>query len=136
LTRWQDYATVQREVTHGASRLDLRLDAHPEAPPCWIEVKSITLVEDGVALFPDAPTTRGRRHLEELADIVGAGERAAAVFVVQRDDPECFSPHPSADPAFAAALREASEAGVEVVAYRCHVTLQGIEIAGSIRVAV
>jgi sugar fermentation stimulation protein A len=134
LASWQGYATIEREVTHGASRLDLRLDAHPQAPPCWIEVKSVTLVEDGLALFPDAPTARGRRHLGELIDIVRTGERSAVVFVVQRDDPECFSPHPSADPAFAATLREASAAGVEVVAYRCRVTREGIEITGSIPV--
>jgi sugar fermentation stimulation protein A len=136
LARWQGYATVQREVTHGASRLDLRLDAHPEAPPCWIEVKSVTLVEEGAALFPDAPTARGRRHLAELVDIVDAGGRAAAVFVVQRDDPERFSPHSMADPAFAAALCEAKAAGVDVAAYRCRVTLEGIEITSSIPVVV
>jgi sugar fermentation stimulation protein A len=136
LGRWGSYATVRREVFHGASRLDLLLDGSAAESRCWIEVKSVTLVEGGVALFPDAPTARGRRHVAELIDIVGAGERAAVVFVAQRDDPERFTPHPSADPAFAAALREAREAGVDIVAYSCDVTLQGIEIAHSIPVTV
>jgi sugar fermentation stimulation protein A len=135
LNRWGSYATVRREVFHGASRLDLLLDDSMAESPCWIEVKSVTLVEDGVALFPDAPTARGRRHLQELIEIVRAGERAAVVFVVQRSDPACFSPHPSADPAFADALRAASAAGVDIAAYSCNVTRQGIEIARSIPVA-
>ena len=134
LAHWRHYAAVQREVSRGSSRLDLRLDGHPEAPPCWIEVKSVTLVEDGLALFPDAPTARGRRHLDELTAIVRAGDRAAVIFVVQREDAERFSPHPSADPAFAAALRQASAAGVHVAAYRCRVTYQGIEISDQVPV--
>jgi sugar fermentation stimulation protein A len=136
LDRWSDYVMIQREVSHGASRLDLRLDGAKDVPPCWIEVKSVTLVENGVALFPDAPTARGRRHMEELIEILRAGERAAAVFVVQRDDPERFKPHPTADPAFAAALSQANAAGVNILAYRCHVTLEGIELTGSIPVIV
>jgi len=135
LARWRGYATVQREVSCGSSRLDLRLDGHPEAPPCWIEVKSVTLVQDGLALFPYAPTARGRRHLEELIDIVHTGDRAAVLFVVQREDAEHFSPHPSADPAFADTLRHACAAGVHVAAYRCRVTHQGIEISAKVPVA-
>jgi sugar fermentation stimulation protein A len=134
LPQWRDYPSVQREVAYGSSRLDLRLDGHRSDPPYWIEVKSVTLVKDGTALFPDAPTARGRRHLSELTELVQGGQLAAAVFVVQRSDPLQFSPHPSADPAFAIALQEAVDAGVDVVAYRCRVTRRLIELTDPISV--
>jgi sugar fermentation stimulation protein A len=116
------YAEVRREVTYGQSRLDLVLEGGPDGERCFIEAKSVTLVEDGVALFPDAPTQRGRRHLGELARARVEGHRAAVVFVVQRDDAISFSPHDEADPAFGQALREAAQAGVEVYAYKCRVS--------------
>lgn len=116
------YAEAQREVTYGQSRLDLALEGGPDGGRCFIEAKSVTLVEDGVALFPDAPTQRGRRHLGELARARAEGHRAAVVFVVQRDDATSFSPHDEADPAFGQALREAAQAGVEVYAYKCRVS--------------
>jgi sugar fermentation stimulation protein A len=115
------YAQVRREVTYGQSRLDLVLEGGPDGRRCFIEVKSVTLVEDGVALFPDAPTQRGRRHLGELARAKAEGHRAAVVFVVQRDDAVCFSPYDEADPAFGQALREVAQVGVEVYAYKCRV---------------
>ncbi|NPA92761.1 MAG: DNA/RNA nuclease SfsA, partial [Chloroflexi bacterium] len=78
---WQ----VQPEPRFGDGRLDFLLTS-AQGPRWWIETKSITLVEDGVALFPDAPTTRGRRHLADLCRLVQAGERAGVVFVAQRED--------------------------------------------------
>ena len=86
LEEFAGYAEVRREVTYGQSRLDLVLEGGPEGGRCFIEAKSVTLVKDGVALFPDAPTQRGRRHLGELARARAEGHRAAVVFVVQRDD--------------------------------------------------
>lgn len=123
LTPLAGYATVRAEVRVGSSRLDFLLSDGPDRsqPRCWLEIKSVTLVEDGVALFPDAPTTRGVKHLEELAALQRAGERVAVGFVVQRSDAARFAPHPTADPAFAAALRRAYEQGVEVFAWRCAV---------------
>jgi sugar fermentation stimulation protein A len=103
------------------SRL-LVLEGGADGGRCFIEAKSVTLVEDGVALFPDAPTQRGRRHLRELARARAEGHRAAVVFVVQRDDAISSSPHDEADPAFGQALREAAQAGVEVYAYKCRVS--------------
>lgn len=120
------FSQIEVEVTVGNSRLDLRL-AGP-AGRCWIETKSVTLVEGGVALFPDAPTARGARHVQALQALRSQGERAAVVFVVQRPDAVAFSPHPTADPAFAETLRQASRAGVEVYAYRCAVDLEAIEV--------
>jgi sugar fermentation stimulation protein A len=122
LEEFAGYAQVRREVTYGQSRLDLALEGGPEGGRCFIEAKSVTLVEDGVALFPDAPTQRGRRHLGELARARAEGHRAAVVFIVQRDDAIRFSPHDEADPAFGQALREAAQAGVEVYAYQCQVS--------------
>jgi sugar fermentation stimulation protein A len=114
------YPTLHREVPYGRSRFDLRLEA-PDRSPCLVEVKSITLVIDGLGCFPDAITARGRRHLEELAGAVDAGYRAAVVFVVQRDDAVGMRPHDESDPDFGRTLREAARRGVEVYACGCHV---------------
>ncbi len=122
LEEFAGYAEVRREVTYGPSRLDLVLEGGPDGGRCFIEAKSVSLVKDGVALFPDAPTQRGRHHLGELARAKAEGHRAAVVFVVQRDDATRFSPHDEADPAFGQALREAAQAGVEVYAYKCRVS--------------
>jgi sugar fermentation stimulation protein A len=135
LNGFERYAVVQREVRLGNSRIDYRLQTESNAPRCWIEVKSVTLVEDSTAMFPDAPTLRGQRHVRELMDAVKNGERAAIVFVVQRDDPKRFEPHDQADPEFARTLRKANMAGVEVYAWRCRVTRKAIDLAGTIPVA-
>lgn len=126
------YDRVAAEVRLGASRIDFRLDGPQGA--CWLEVKSVTLVEDGVARFPDAPTARGRRHVQELVAARRSGAGAAIVFVVQRPDARTFAPHHRNDPAFAAALCEAAGAGVSVHAYTCRVSLETIAIDGEIPV--
>ena len=128
------YETVRREVTFGESRLDLLLKG-PRGR-CFIETKSVTLVEHGVALFPDAPTERGRRHLSSLAQAVRGGDRAAVVFVVQREDAIVFAPHRRADPLFAEALEQAVAAGVEAYAYCCSVDLQSICLAEEIPILI
>lgn len=147
-----DYSQVQAEVRIGKSRLDFLLQRDPLAAQvtatanpgpvtealaqcrqrCWLEVKSVTLVDNGVALFPDAPTTRGLRHLQELQQLRRCGDRAAVVFVVQRQDAVAFSPHLVAHPEFAAALRRAQQNGVEVHAWRCAVTLEGSRLTDAI----
>ena len=126
--------TIEPEVTYGHSRLDFRLGG--EDGRCWVEAKSVTLVEEGMALFPDAPTRRGQRHLEELASLARRGERAAVVFVVQRPDPEAFRAHAEADPDFARGLAEAVAAGVEAYAFRCAVTQEEMRIIAGIPVQV
>ena len=125
-------ASFAREVGLGDSRLDFCLDGEDGA--CWVETKSVTLVEEGTALFPDAPTGRGRRHLRELQAAVEAGERAAVVFVVQRPDARSFAPHPTADPAFGDTLRAVAAAGVDVRAYACDVSRTTIAISHEIPV--
>jgi sugar fermentation stimulation protein A len=127
------YPALRREVTHGRSRFDLLLEA-PKRPPCLVEVKSITLVVDGLGCFPDAVTLRGRRHVNELATAVAAGYRAAVIFVVQRDDALGVRPHDESDPEFSRALREAAEQGVEVYAYGCRVEPERVDITGPLPV--
>ena len=110
---------VRREVVSGESRLDLMLDG--ESGPVFVEAKSITLVRGGVAMFPDAPTTRGVRHLEELERLFERGYGAAAAFVIQRDDADTFTPYVEADPLFAATLA-AVHSRVALLAYCCRVS--------------
>jgi len=126
------YETVENEVPFGNSRLDFRLSNPGET--CWVEVKSVTFVENGVGMFPDAPTARGRKHLGELEKLVEKGDRASAVFIAQREDALTFAPYEAIDPEFADALRHAVENGVEVHAYRCAVSTERVEIAEEIPV--
>ena len=126
------FQEARREVTFEESRFDLMLSG--DEGICYVETKSVNLVEDCVALFPDAPTERGRKHLGTLVKAVEAGHRAAAFFVIQRPDAEAFRPHPTADPAFDEALRDARANGVEVYAYNCRVTRSEIAINHSIPV--
>jgi len=123
---------IRGEVSLGVSRIDFLLE--DAAGEQFVEVKSCTLVENGVALFPDAPTTRGTRHMRELAGLAASGGRAAVVFVVQRDDPRAFTPFVESDPAFADALTQAAAAGVTVRAYRCRVTAAAVGIASELSV--
>lgn len=139
-SKFDGYTHLAREVRRGTSRLDLLL-TDPAGARLWIETKSVTLVGDeatglpaGVAFFPDATTARGRKHLGELIAAVADGDAAAVVFVVQRSDAVACAPHPTADPAFAAALGRARQAGVMACAYTCDVTLEGVAIARAIPV--
>lgn len=134
LPELQEYDKVYTEAVHGASRLDLRFAAGG-GRVCWVEAKSVTLVQDGIARFPDAPTERGRRHLRELARLAESGICAAVVFVVQREDAQAFAPHDRTDAEFGKALREARDAGVQVLALRCHVTRESIAVVGPIPLA-
>lgn len=127
----------KREWRHNNSRFDLFLSrsgsASPdEVPDLVIEVKGVTLMKDGVALFPDAVTLRGRKHLLELVGLKGTGYRAAVIFVAQREDVTSFSPNAENDPRFAEVLLKAKNAGVEIYSFASTVTLNGIEISGEI----
>lgn len=135
LAPFVDYRVTRAEVTFGASRLDFRLDAEG-CPPLLVEVKSSTLVEEGVARWPDAPSARGQRHMRELAEAVRQGYRAAVVWLVQRPDATVMTPHQAIDPAFADTLAEVTAAGVEAYACRCDVTREWVEVMGEIPVQV
>lgn len=110
---------VKREVTYGQSRFDLYYER--EEQKGYIEVKGVTLSIEGMAKFPDAPTTRGTKHILELAKAVQDGYEAVVFFVVKRVDCHGFTPNREMDPAFAAALVEASQQGVQVLAYEATV---------------
>ncbi|MDN5326765.1 MAG: sugar fermentation stimulation protein [Moorella sp. (in: firmicutes)] len=120
LEPFKDYRLLATEVRAGSSRLDFLLQGEGQ-PPCYVEVKSVTLVRGGLALFPDAPTARGSRHLRELMALHSRGYRAAAVFIIQREDAISLAPNEVTDPCFASTIREAAAAGVEIYAYRCHI---------------
>jgi len=122
------YTNHQREASLPAgaagvtSRIDFRLSAE-DGRVCWVETKSATLVyDDGRAFFPDAPTLRGRRHVEELEHLASTGVRAAVVFIIQRPDAISIAPNRETDPGFADALHRAQERGLELYAYTCGVT--------------
>ena len=133
LAEFAGYDEVRTEVTFEDSRLDLAL-SRPDGL-CYIEAKSVTLVSDGVALFPDAPTERGRKHLGTLARAVEQGHRAAVVFVVQRPDARRFAPNTAADPEFCERLAAVAAAGVEVHVFRCTVTREEIVLANPLPVS-
>lgn len=123
---------LKPECTYGSSRFDFYLETATEK--MFIEVKGVTLEDDGVVRFPDAPTERGVKHLLELCACVEAGYRAAVVFVVQMEGMKYFEPNDVTHPQFGEALRQASAAGVQVFAYECKVTPDSLSITKAISV--
>lgn len=112
--------TVRREVTHGDSRFDFYLEYGERK--AFLEVKGVTLEENGIAAFPDAPTERGAKHIRELEQCLGNGFEAYILFVLQMKKIEALHPNDATDPRFGAALRKAAAAGVKVLAMDCIVT--------------
>lgn len=124
------FTNLKREVPYGQerSRIDFRLD-YP-AGPAFVEVKSVTLgfADSSVAAFPDARTERGSKHLRELAALAREGIRAVQLYCVNLTDIDAVRPAEEIDPAYAAALREAVSAGVEVLAYGAAISAQGVQL--------
>jgi sugar fermentation stimulation protein A len=120
---FKDFRVKKAEYTFGESRLDFLLES--DSGDLLLEVKSCTLIRDGVALFPDAPTKRGSRHLKTLIKGLTQG-RSAVFFLIQRSDADNFRPNVETDPDFAANLIEASRKGVEVYAYSSRVDIDGV----------
>lgn len=116
----EGYRQCRPEVRYGAenSRIDLLLSGHDSLPDAWVEVKNVTLAEGGEGFFPDAVTARGQKHLRELMAQVAGGDRAVLFFVVNHTAIEQVRPADHVDPRYGQLLREACEAGVEVIAYR------------------
>lgn len=127
-------AVLRREYTHGDSRVDLYVE--DGARRAFIEVKGCTLERDGVALFPDAPTERGVKHLRHLARAVSEGYEAYLLIVIQMKGVTVFRPNKATDPAFARALSEAKQAGVKVLCMDCVVTPGEIKIDAPVRAEV
>ena len=121
--RFREGLTLLRpETTYGSSRFDFYWESSKSRG--FVEVKGVTLEEDGVVRFPDAPTLRGVKHLEELVKAHEAGYEAAVCFVIQMGDVRYFAPNDATHPEFGQALRKAAAAGVEVLAMDCAVTPQ------------
>ncbi|TMM52789.1 DNA/RNA nuclease SfsA [Sulfitobacter sabulilitoris] len=124
------YGTCRREVRYGTnSRIDMLL-TEPGLPDAYVEVKSVTLSRaPGLAEFPDSVTTRGARHLDELARVAQAGQRAVMLYLVQRTDCECLSLAADLDPAYATAYAAAQKKGVETLCFGTNISPNGIEMA-------
>jgi len=125
-------AQVRREVRRGDSRFDFMIEDGGRVT--WLEVKGVTLEENGIARFPDAPTERGLRHLRHLTEIVRAGGDAAVLFVLQMQGMRAFTPNDGTHRAFGDALREAEAAGVRIIARECAVTDGSITITDAVPV--
>ena len=117
---------LKAESFHGDSRFDFSFTKYGRQ--CFLEVKGVTLEGDGVCAFPDAPTERGARHLKGLTEAVRNGYGAYVLFVIQMADVKYLRPHDERDPAFGAALREAAENGVTVMAMDCAVDVDSMDI--------
>lgn len=123
------YARMRREVKYdGDSRVDILLEDDGR-PPAWVEIKNCHFRREGrLAEFPDCVAARSAKHMAALARRVEAGERAVVLWVIQREDCETFDTARDIDPAFAAALDAAADAGVEVLPYACKMSLEGVVV--------
>ena len=129
----RDYSSIRREVKYGSnSRADFLLE-DPMRQPCYLEVKNVHLMrKPRLAEFPDSVTVRGAKHLDELASVVARGARAVLLYVIQIPSADRFAVARDIDPAYAAAFDRARSKGVEMLAWRCKVTVEGIEIAAPV----
>ena len=121
------YDYHQREKTVDNSRIDIYLK-NSNGDSCFVEVKGVTLIIDGEARFPDAPTERGAKHLKELIKLKKEGNRCCVFFLIQHPAGEFFRPNWENDPIFSQTLNEAYVEGVEILVYRCDNQLSGIEL--------
>jgi sugar fermentation stimulation protein A len=127
------YTTLRREVRYGEnSRIDLLLEK-TGLPPCYVEVKNVTLYrQPKLAEFPDCRTERGEKHLREMAEMVRQGCRAVMVYCIQGGQPRAFSLTADLDPQYCKSFRAARMAGVEAIALTCHVSPDKIEVSGHV----
>ncbi|MBP9673743.1 MAG: DNA/RNA nuclease SfsA [Bacteriovoracaceae bacterium] len=132
ISECQGYSKILREQTIGDSRLDFLLSQHPSRKDLYLEVKNVTLKENNVALFPDAVSTRGHKHLKELMNIKKSSCDSALLFVIQREDTALFSPAQKIDPFYTELFYSAQAMGVLILAYSCQVSPQEIKIYQSI----
>ena len=127
-----EVSQVRPEVKYGSSRFDFAFQK--DGKPCFMEVKGVTLENDGICAFPDAPTLRGAKHLRELAQAAQAGYGAYVLFVIQMENVRYLHPNDTTDPEFGAALRQAAQAGVTVLAMDCSVTPECMKLQKSVQV--
>jgi len=132
LEEFHGYEVIRREVQYKNSRFDLLLSKDEKL--CFVEVKSVSLVKDRTAMFPDAPTLRGTRHVHHLMEAMDDGYEAAILFLIQRHDADKFTTNDATDPEFASALRQAQSYGVKLCAYTCKVDIGRIEVHRQIEI--
>jgi len=135
LEEFKGFRLLKAEPKLEEGRLDFLLEG-ANGEKFLVEVKSCTLAEDGVAMFPDAPTERGQRHLKALTRIVEKGWKTAIIFLAQREDVEKFQPNHREDPKFAETLKMAVEKGVKAYAYKAAFDGKILRILGKIPVEV
>ena len=126
----QGYAGITQEVPYGkeSSRIDLLL-TDSDRSECFVEIKNVTAsTEKGIAMFPDAVTKRGAKHLRELIEVVKEGKRGIIFFCIQRTDACAFRPANEIDPEYCELLKRAVKSGVEALAYRAEITQDGVEL--------
>lgn len=119
---------IKHESTYGSSRFDFYMEGVNKN--AYVEVKGVTLEENGVAKFPDAPTLRGVKHIYELVNAKESGFDAFIVFIIQMNNIKCFTPNDDTHKEFGEALRFAKNKGVEILAYECDVGSDFIELNG------
>lgn len=122
----KDVVNLKAEYTYNSSRFDFRFEKNNEI--YLVEVKCCTLIENNTAKFPDAPTLRGRRHVLHLAKAVDEGYKSKVVFIIGCSWAENFMPNTDNDPDFAKALRFASSKGVDIMAYTCRTSIEGVSL--------
>lgn len=123
---------IRPETVHGDSRFDFAFQK--DGRQCFLEVKGVTLEDAGVCAFPDAPTLRGAKHLRGLTKAAREGYGACVLFVIQMEGAAYLHPNDATDPQFGAALREAAQAGVQVLAYDCTVTPESMALRAPVEV--
>ena len=129
---WPQVSCFRAEAAHGDSRFDFYMEGGGRK--AFVEVKGVTLEQDGVALFPDAPTERGVKHIKGLQACVAEGFSAYVVFIIQMSPVAYFTPNQATHPGFGQALRAAAAAGVQVLALDCVVTETGLSVRGRVPV--
>lgn len=127
------YNNILKEKTFGNSRFDFKL-SNDNGEEYYLEVKGVTLEEDGHAMFPDAPTERGRKHLLELIEVKKSGRGAGVLFLLQMNNMKDFAPNDERDNEFGKALREARDNGVDIFVYECDVLKDSITLTNRIEV--
>ncbi len=134
INEFQNIISVKREVTYNQSRFDLYFETKTEKG--FIEVKGVTLEKDSIAMFPDAPTERGTRHILEMIDAVKEGYKGYLFLLIQMKGCHSFEPNAITDPKFAETLKLASDNNVQILAYDCNVTEDSIDISDRIPVVI
>ena len=127
-----EIVNLRPESRYGDSRFDFSFTK--DGVPCFLEVKGVTLENDSICAFPDAPTTRGTKHLQELTKLAKEGYGAYILFVIQMSDVRYLHPNDTTDPAFGKALREAAQAGVQILAMDCAVTEDSMVLRNPVEV--